>query len=431
VRVLPAFIWSVMTLPFGLTVGFATVVVPFVLRSRGFEMTTIATVSLVVQLPHVIKLFWSPALDAGWPRRFWYFASIAVASVCLPLAALVPTSGDVRVGSIQIGFVWVFAAVLFLAQAAVATSGSAMLALMALTVSDARRGLVAGWLTAGNLVGTAAGGALVAWMLSHTSATWTAVALGAICVLAATPAAFIDEPQGQHRRMRLLVVELLREACQTLRSVDGWTGLVICLSPVGAGALTNLFSALVKDYASDDATSERLVVIVNGVLAGVMNGAGALLGGYVADRMNRRLAYALSGALTAMCALAMIAGPASPTAFTVGCLGYQLTNGLSYAAFYAFLLELLGKKRGIATQMALYVGASNFAVTYMTWLDGWSYDRMKALWPSTPWAARVGMLGMDALSTFVGIAILWAMSSYVRRSRKLSEKSGKTASQTA
>jgi PAT family beta-lactamase induction signal transducer AmpG len=231
--------------------------------------------------------------------------------------------------------------------------------------------------------------------------------------------------------MRLLVVELLREACQTLRSVDGWTGLVICLSPVGAGALTNLFSALVKDYASDDATSERLVVIVNGVLAGVMNGAGALLGGYVADRMNRRLAYALSGALTAMCALAMIAGPASPTAFTVGCLGYQLTNGLSYAAFYAFLLELLGKKRGIATQMALYVGASNFAVTYMTWLDGWSYDRMKALWPSTPWAARVGMLGMDALSTFVGIAILWAMFSYVRRSRKLSEKSGKTASQTA
>src|SRR5271154_6438693 len=108
-RPFPSFLWAVLTLPFGLTVGFATVVVPFVLRSRGFEMTTIATVSLVVQLPHVIKLFWSPALDAGWPRRFWYFASIAVASVCLPLAALVPASGDVRVGSIQIGFVWVFA----------------------------------------------------------------------------------------------------------------------------------------------------------------------------------------------------------------------------------------------------------------------------------------------------------------------------------
>jgi hypothetical protein len=91
-----------------------------------------------------------------------------------------------------------------------------------------------------------------------------------------------------------------------------------------------------------------------------------------------------------------------------------------------FLLELLGKKRGIAIQMALYVGASNFATTYMTWLDGWSYDRMRALWPATPSAARAGMLGMDALSTSVGMAILWAMVSYVRRSH---ERSG-TASQT-
>src|SRR5580658_9316738 len=190
-----------MTLPFGLTVGFATVVVPFVLRSRGFEMTTIATVSLVVQLPHVIKFFWSPALDAGQPRRYWYFASIAVAAVCLPLAALVPTTGEARVGSIQVALVWVYAAVLFLAQAAVATSGSAVLALMALTVSDARRGAASGWMTAGNLMGTAAGGALVAWMLTHISTTWTAIALGSICVLAALPAASIEEPRGPYRRI--------------------------------------------------------------------------------------------------------------------------------------------------------------------------------------------------------------------------------------
>jgi MFS family permease len=402
-------------LPFGLTVGFATVVVPFALRARGFDMTTIATVSLLVQLPHVIKLFWSPALDAGPRRRSWYFASVAAAALCLPVAVLIPPSGEVRVASLVVPLVWVYASVLFLAQAAAATSGSAVLALMALTVPTPRRGAASGWQTAGNLVGTATGGAVVAWMLAHTSQVSTAIGLAAICGVAALPAGFIEEARVPTRGPRQLFAELLREVWRTVRSREGWTGLVICLSPVGAGALTNLFSALAKDYAPDEASAEHLVVVVNGLLAGLLNGAGALLGGYLADRMNRRLAYVLSGALTALCAIAMLVGPATPAAFTVGCLSYQLANGLSYAAFYALVLELLGRKGGIATQLALYVGASNFAITYVTWLDGWSYDRVKALFPGYASAGRTGMLGMDALATFMGIGLLWAMVAYVRR----------------
>jgi PAT family beta-lactamase induction signal transducer AmpG len=406
----------VLTLPFGLTVGFATVVMPFALRSRGLDMTTIATVSLVVQLPHVIKLFWSPALDAGPRRRSWYFGSVAVAAVGLPVAALIPPSGEAHVGGFALPLVWLYAAVLFLAQAAVATSGSAVLALMALTVPEPRRGVASGWQTAGNLVGTAAGGALVAWMLTHTSPVTTAITLATMCAASAVPAAFIDEARGASRSPGRRVVELLKDVGHTLRSRDGWTGMVICLSPVGAGALTNLFSALAKDYAPDDASAEHLVVVVNGALAGVLNGAGALLGGYLADRMNRRLAYVLFGGLTGLCAIAMLVAPATPAAFTVGCLSYQLANGLSYAAFYAFVLELLGKKGGIATRLALYVGASNFAITYVTWLDGWSYDRLRAIFPARVSAGRSGMLAMDALATFVGIAVLWAMAACIRRS---------------
>jgi len=417
VRRLPSFLWALLTLPFGLTVGFATVAVPFVLRARGLDMTTIATVSLVVQLPHVIKLFWSPALDAGGARRSWYFASVAIAALCLPVAALIPPRGELLVATVGVPLVWVYAAVLFFAQAAVATSGSALLALMALTVPDARRGAASGWQTAGNLVGTATGGALVTWMLTHASPWSTATTLGAICVVATVPAAFIDEPRSPRRSARALVVELLNEVWQTLRSVDGWTGMLICLSPVGAGALTNLFSALAREYVRDDAASERLVVVVNGLIAGLLNGVGALLGGYLADRMNRRLAYVLFGGLGGLCAVALMVLPATPAAFTAGCLFYQLANGLCYAAFYAFVLELLGKKAGIATQLALYVGASNFAVTYVTWLDGWSYDRMTALFPKNPAAGRIGMTGMDALSTFVGIAVLYATAAHIRRTR--------------
>lgn len=414
-RALPAPSWAVLTLPFGLTVGFATVAVPFVLRGRGFDMTAIATVSQIAQIPHVIKLLWSPALDSGPRRRTWYLASVAAAACCLALATLVQPSLERR--AIGLPLLWVYTAILFGAQAAVATSGSAVLALMAVTVPDSQRGAAAGWQTAGNLAGTAAGGALVAWMLQHVSPTRTALALALFCTTAAVPAGFIDEPPLPHRKTVALMARLAREVWSTLRSPEGWTGLLICLSPVGAGALTNLFSALAPEYAPDAASAERLVFIVTGVLGGIVNAAGALFGGYLADRMNRRLAYVLFGAVTAFCALGMIAFSATPTVFTIGTLAYQFANGLCYAAFYAFVVELLGHRDGVTTQLALYVGASNFAVTYVTWLDGYSYDRARFAFSTHPWAGRSAMLAMDAASTFVGIALLWVMMARVRRLR--------------
>jgi MFS transporter, PAT family, beta-lactamase induction signal transducer AmpG len=243
----------------------------------------------------------------------------------------------------------------------------------------------------------------------------TAAAIAAICVAASTPAALIHEEPTSRRSARLLIGQLLKEVRRTLQSREGWTAMLICLSPVGTGALTNLFSALAKDYAQDDAAAERLVLLVNGVLGGLVNAAGALFGGYVADRMNRRLAYVLFGAATAVCAIGMMVAPATPAAFAVGCLAYQLANGFCFATFYAFILELLGHRDGVATQLALYIGASNFAISYVTWLDGWGYDRLKALWPMSRAAARNGMLGMDALATFAGIALLAAMTWYLRR----------------
>jgi PAT family beta-lactamase induction signal transducer AmpG len=415
----------VLTLPFGLAVGFAQIAVPFVLRARGIDMTLIATVSNVSQLPHIAKPFWSPALDSGPRRRSWYFGSVAVTAATLAATALVPPSTTEHVGPVAL--IWVFTAILLVAQAAVATSSSAVLAMMAVTVPDEARGRASGWQTAGNLAGTATGGALVAWMIDHVSARTTAVVLGTVCALCAIPAAFIDEEPLPKRSAWRLVVDLVKEIGRTLRSRDGWTGMLICLSPVGTGALTGLFAALARDYAPDDHGAEVLVVYVTGVLGGIVNAAGSLLGGYIADRMNRRLAYVLFGGVTALSAVAMMLSPANPASFAVGCLAYTFANGLCYAAFYAFLLELLGRRDGVTTQLALYVGASNMAITYVTWFDGLSYDWAKSLAPSSTWAPRAGMLGMDALMSFLGIGVLSLMMLYVRRSRARSAAAAASA----
>jgi MFS family permease len=424
---LPAPLWALLTLPFGLATGYANVTVPYVLRQEGLPMVIIATVTQVASLPHVVKLLWAPALDAGPRRRSWFFGSIFVTAACLAANGFIPPSLTHRAGPIAL--LWVFTAILFLAQAAVATSSTAVLALVVLTVPNERRGAVSGWQTAGNLGGFATGGALLAWLNGHVSPSVTALVIAALCGASAAPALFVSEEPLPRRPVLGLLLDLLRDLARTLRAREGWTGLLICLSPVGAGALTNLFGALVRDYAPDDKGAERLVLIVTGVLGGVVNALGAVLGGYLADRMNRRLSYLLFGGLTAVCALGTAAAPANPSTFWVGCLAYQLTNGMAYAAFFAFVFELIasgpggagsgpgpaGGRQGVTTQLALYAGASNLAMTYVTWLDGWAYDRAKDQLPGHAAAGAVGMLTMDAVATFAGIAALSLIMARFRR----------------
>jgi PAT family beta-lactamase induction signal transducer AmpG len=405
--------WALLTLPFGLATGYANVTVPYLLRSRGVSMTLIATVTQVATLPHVVKLLWSPVLDSGPPRRSWFFGAVFATAACLAADGLISPSTTEHVGPVAL--LWIYTAVLFASQAAVATSSTAVLAMMAVTVPEDRRGATSGWQTAGNLGGMAAGGALLVWMNGHVSGAVSGVTVAALCAASAAPALFIHEAPLPRRPVGRLVVELLRDVAAALRAREGWTGLLICLSPVGAGALTNLFGALARDYARDEAGAEHLVLVVTGLLGGVVNAGGAVLGGYAADRMNRRLAYVVFGAVTALCAAAMMLFPPTPSSFAVGCLAYQLANGMSYAAFYAFVLDLLGRRQGVTTQLALFAGASNLAAMYVTWFDGWAYDGAKARFPAIASAGASGMLGADALATFAGIAVLGVVFWSLRR----------------
>jgi MFS family permease len=407
------FFWAVLVLPFGLGVGYAQVAVPYVLRLRGLDMLVIAGIASVANLPHAWKFLWAPALDAGWRRKSWFLVMIALTSAFLALTALIPPDPDVRFGPFTL--LSIYTAVLTLAQATVATSSSAVLALMSMTVPSAEKGRASGWQTAGNLAGTSAGGAVITWMLEHTSPRTTAVVLAATCLACATPVFYVAEPAPVKHRLGHQMVVLLKDVWTTLRSRDGWTGMIICLSPVGTGAMTNLFSALAIDYSPDPSARENMVLFANGVAAGMVSALGALCGGYIAGRMNRRVAYALFGAITALAAIGMMIGPANPTAFSIGCLAYYFANGLCYAAFYAFVFEMIGHGAGVTTKLALFISASNLAISYVTWLDGASYEGLKRAWPSHASAGRVGMLGADALATFVGIAVLGLMLVLVKR----------------
>jgi nitrate/nitrite transporter NarK len=141
--------------------------------------------------------------------------------------------------------------------------------------------------------------------------------------------------------------------------------------------------------------------------------AGALAGGWLADRMNRRFAYLLSGAIAALVAILMLVRPATPTWFTIGCLAYMFMNGVAFAAFYAFVYDMVGHKSGVGTKLALFIGISNFPISYVTWLDSHAYDAAKAA--GLP--GRYGALGMDAVCTIAGVALLASVTYFARRSK--------------
>src|SRR5438093_838243 len=77
-----------------------------------------------------------------------------------------------------------------------------------------------------------------------------------------------------------------------------FTIMLVC-SPIGAGAMNNLWSAVAPDWR---ATPDQ-VALVSGVLNGVLSAIGCVIGGWVADRVGRWWAYFGSGILIAMVAI--------------------------------------------------------------------------------------------------------------------------------
>ena len=63
--------------------------------------------------------------------------------------------------------------------------------------------------------------------------------------------------------------------------------ILLVLSPVGAGAMSGLWSAVAGDW---HASADR-VVLVTGLISGIVSAFGCIIGGGVADKLGRWWAY--------------------------------------------------------------------------------------------------------------------------------------------
>jgi MFS family permease len=244
--------------------------------------------------------------------------------------------------------------------------GSCAGGLMATTLEDHERGKAGGWFNAGNLGGGALCAGLILMLAENNPKRVVGIMLVLTMVVPALVALFIPEPVQPREPFAIHMGKMLREVWATAKSRPGWTGMLFCISPVGTAALLNYFSAIAVDYQA----SPRMVAVVNGWVNGIITAIGSLLGGWICDRMNRKLAYLLSGALTAVVGLTMSLAPLSPNSYAIGVCVYLLVTGFCYAAFSAVALEAVGKAGASASaQYSLFLAAGNFAITYVGWAD--------------------------------------------------------------
>ena len=376
------FVFFFLVLPYGMSSGFVSITLPFILTRTGFSVATAASIVAIGVSANLWRFLWGPIADLTLSARRWYLLGLSTAAATLLLLGLIPLNQNA---------VGVLMTVVFISQVAGTLIVLPVGGLMAHTVAEVAKGRAAGWYQAGNLGGNGIGGGVGVWLAAHLSKEVAgeilalAMLASAVAIYFASDARVVTtETFGE--RMRIL----WRDILSILKAAIPLFTVVLVCSPIGAGAMNNVWSAVAPDW---HASPDR-VALVSGILNGVVSAIGCIIGGWVADRVGRWWSYFGSGVFIALVAIVLAIAPRTPSAFAAGVLAYALFCGMAYAAFSAVILLAIG--RGAAsTKYAALSSLGNLPVVYMTALDGWVHDKYGTLW----------MLHFDALSGVVCVVI--------------------------
>src|SRR5947208_5169447 len=324
------FVFFFLVLPYGISSGFVSITLPFILTRVRFSVALAASIVAIGVASNLWRVVGGPVADLTLAGRRWYLLGVGTSAATLLVVALLPLHQHA---------VAVLMTIVFISQVAGTLIVLPVGGLMAHTVAESAKGRAAGWYQAGNLGGNGIGGGVGVWLASHFSKEIAGGGL-ALAMLASAAAIYfasdvrIVSTETIGERMRIL----WRDILSMVRAAVPLFTIVLVCSPIGAGAMNNLWSAVAPDWS---ATADQ-VALVSGVLNGVVSAVGCVIGGWVADRLGRWWSYFGSGILMALVAIIVAVTARTPNAFTVGVLTYALSCGMAYAAFSAIVLLAIG-----------------------------------------------------------------------------------------
>jgi len=376
----------VLITPFGVLSGYIAVTLAFQLRQAGASVGQISALVALGTLPQTWKFFWAPIVDLTLDQKKWYVLAGTLSAVGIAAIGFFPAT---KAGLTALS------AVVFITSLSTTVLGMSVESLLAYSTPDELKGHASGWFQAGNLGGGGIGGGLGLMLVEHLPAPWMASCIvGSLCLLCCVALFAVPTP-GRMLVTSGIFASLaapLKELWQLVRNRAGALAIFLCFLPIGTGAV--VFSSISGEWGA----SVNTVALVTGVFGGFTSAVGCLVGGWACDRMDRKKAYVWFGMFQAASGVAMALLPRSQVMFVVLVLVYTFTSGLCYAAFSAFVLEVIGKGAA-ATKYNALASLSNVPIYYMTIIDGWAHDR----WNSS------GMFftesGMAVISALVFIAL--------------------------
>lgn len=381
------FLFTILILPMGVSSGYVTVTLGYLLSQAGVSVEKIAALVAASLLPHIFKFLWAPLVDSSLTYKRWYKLANVVSFLVIVAIAIVPFKAANIPHLTVLVFLWSLA-ITFLCMA---TEG-----MMAYDVPEEMKGRTGGFLQAGNLGGAGIGGGIGLILAQHLSAVWmSTVIIGVLCLACSLALAFFRNHKTtvKEEDMRQTYVNIGKDVWGTIKTKSGILGLLLCFLTLGTGAAGNLWSSIAKDWH----TSADTVALVTGVAGGLLAALGCMIGGWICDRMNSRNAYLLFGLAGAACAVAMGYAPRTEWMFIGFTSLYAITTGLSFAGFTAFTLAVIGKGAA-ATKYNIFAALSNSPIYLMTYVVGVAY---------THFGAR-GMLNTEAAFA-VGAVLLFLL----------------------
>ena len=377
-------LFALSGMPYGVMGSFVAQVMPYLTSKAGIKLDSIGWFTTLLFIPTVTQFLYAPVVDVGPKRKHWLVIVSVIGAAFLVAACVMPLPDHVVA----------FLVLAFLAQTISGLVGSCNGGLLAVSMPDHLRGRASGALNIGNLSGGALSAAVAIWMTGRVPPLVIGLTLAFMMIAPSLAILFVIEPPRDNiRSVREVFGTTLHDVWDVLSSRSGLTGILLCLSPVGTAALTNYFSGMTGDYGASD----TLAAIVNGPANAILTAVGALVGGYLCDRYNRRVMYLLSGLLTALCGLAMVVSPRSDITYAWGAMLYLLITGFCFSAFTATVLESIGKAgKAASTQYTLFTAAGNGAIAWVGLVDTRFYDHHGVN----------GVIGSDASLNILGVVVL-------------------------
>jgi sugar phosphate permease len=348
--------------PFGVASGYVSVTLGFLLARAGVPTAMIGALIALSVWPQTWKMLWAPVVDTAGNPKLWYgLGTSLVGSAILLMSVLPMTRAEIPVFSVLI-------VISSVASTLVSMSTEIFLANQ---TPPELRGRASGWSQAGNLGGSGIGGGVGLLLAEHVPHAWVSGAvLAAVCFACWAGVLFLPRLVRTAKAPSYLgeLRGVALDVWAVARSRLGYLALVIMILPLASGAMP--WAAVAGEWRA----SGDLVALVNGIGGGLAAMVGALLAGWVCDRMDSKRAYCLFGLLVGLIAATMTVLPRTPMVFALFVMLYMAAVGMGYTGYAAIVLEAIGKKSA-ATNWNLMAAISNIPIAVMSTFDGWVHDR--------------------------------------------------------